>query len=156
LGYSLFLVSSDYAMFCCFANGFRQTATSKVLTNFSTLPHAEPKRAAMSVEQDKKTPVDPALCETMAEVRVGVDSIDQQLVALLAQRFAYMDAAARIKNERATVRDEQRKAEVIANVRRAALDQRIPQDLVTQLWDMLVEGSISYEFDRWDSLRTPG
>lgn len=90
----------------------------------------------------------------MAEVRVGVDAVDQQLVSLLGKRFAYMDAAARIKSDRSTVRDEQRKAEVIANVRRAALDQRIPQDLLAELWDILVEGSIAYEFDRWDALRS--
>lgn len=86
----------------------------------------------------------------MAEVRAGVDAIDQHLVALLAQRFAFMDAAARIKIDRATVRDEQRKAEVIANVRRAALDLRIPQELITELWDQLVEGSIAYELERWN------
>jgi isochorismate pyruvate lyase len=108
----------------------------------------------MSVEQKNKAPVDPQSCETMADVRAGVDLIDQQLVALLAQRFAYMDAAARIKGDRATVRDEQRKAEVIANVRRAALDQRIPQDLITELWDLLVEGSIAYEHERWDALHS--
>lgn len=89
----------------------------------------------------------------MAEVRNGVDAVDHELIRLLARRFAFMDAAARIKGDRATVRDEQRKAEVIANVRRAALDHRIPQDLVADIWDRLVEGSIAYEFDRWDALR---
>lgn len=89
----------------------------------------------------------------MAEVRAGVDAVDQQLVALIARRFGYMDAAARIKTERASVRDEVRKAEVLANVRRAALDQRIPQDVVAQIWEALVEGSIAYELDRWDTIR---
>ncbi|MBZ9779923.1 chorismate mutase, partial [Psychroflexus sp. CAK8W] len=46
----------------------------------------------------------------MAEVRAGVDHVDRALIALLAQRFAYMDAAARIKPERGAVRDEGRKA----------------------------------------------
>ena len=53
----------------------------------------------------------------MAEVRAGVDQVDRELVALLARRFAYMDAAARIKPTRDAVRDEARKAQVIANVR---------------------------------------
>ena len=54
-------------------------------------------------------------CTTMAEVRAGVDQVDRALIALLAQRFAYMDAAARIKLERGAVRDEDRKRQVIAN-----------------------------------------
>jgi len=95
----------------------------------------------------------PADCTTMAEVRAGVDQVDAELVALLARRFAYMDAAARIKDDRESVRDEVRKAQVIANARRAALDLRIPQDVITAMWETLVEGSIAYEFDRWDALR---
>jgi isochorismate pyruvate lyase len=90
----------------------------------------------------------------MAEVRAGVDAIDSELMSLLAHRFAYMDAAARIKDDRGAVRDDARKAEVIANVRRMALDMRVPQDLVADLWDRLVEASIAYELDRWDSLKS--
>jgi chorismate mutase len=59
-------------------------------------------------------------CETMTEVRAGVDQVDRELVALLVRRFGYMDAAARIKSDRGTVRDEARKAEVLDNVAREA------------------------------------
>jgi len=47
----------------------------------------------------------PADCTTMAEVRQGVDALDRALVALLAERQGYMDAAARIKTDRHVVRD---------------------------------------------------
>ncbi|MGC1468178.1 chorismate mutase [Sphingorhabdus sp.] len=89
----------------------------------------------------------------MAEVRAGVDDVDAQLVQLLARRFGYMEAAARIKRDRDTVRDEVRKAQVIANARKAALDLRIPQDVIADMWETLVEGSIAYEYGRWDALR---
>jgi isochorismate pyruvate lyase len=110
------------------------------------------KARTMSADLNPSMISDPAVCESMAEVRVGVDAVDRELVALLARRFGYMDAAARIKADRSTVRDEARKADVIANVRRAALELRIPQDVVVQIWETLVEGSIAYEFERWDSL----
>lgn len=89
-------------------------------------------------------------CTTMAEVRAGVDQVDRELVELLARRFAYMDAAARIKPERGHVRDEPRKAEVIANVRRHARAANLPEDTVAALWDHLVESSIAYEFIAFD------
>jgi isochorismate pyruvate lyase len=92
-------------------------------------------------------------CQTMADVRLGVDAVDREIVALLARRFAYMDAAARLKEDREAVRDEARKAEVIANARRGALDLRVPQDVVADLWERLVEASIAYEMDAWDRLR---
>lgn len=86
----------------------------------------------------------------MAEVRAGVDALDADLVRLLARRFAYMRAAARIKDDRGAVRDEARKAEVIANAAALAGELGIPADLVADLWDRLVEGSIAYELDAWD------
>ena len=89
-------------------------------------------------------------CSTMTEVRAGVDKVDRELVALLARRFAYMDAAARIKPTRGAVRDEVRKAQVIANVRAAAATAGVPDGLVSDLWEMLVEASIAYELKAFD------
>jgi isochorismate pyruvate lyase len=97
----------------------------------------------------------PESCQTMAEVRAGVDVLDLQLVALLARRFGYMDAAARIKPARGAVRDEARKTEVIANAARAAAQAGIPDGLVAELWETLVETSIAHELAKWDRLRTP-
>ena len=50
----------------------------------------------------------PERCATMAEVRQGVDALDRALVTLLAERQRYMDAAARIKQDRGAVRDTAR------------------------------------------------
>jgi isochorismate pyruvate lyase len=91
----------------------------------------------------------------MAEVRAGVDALDQALVALLAERFAFMDAAARIKPARDQVRDEPRKAEVIANAAAAAKNAGLPDGLAEGLWEMLVEASIAHELTRWDGLHKP-
>jgi isochorismate pyruvate lyase len=86
----------------------------------------------------------------MSEVRAGVDAVDRQLVALLRTRFDYMDAAARIKPERAQVRDEARKAQVIANAARAAAAAGLPAQAIADLWDRLIEASIAYELDAFD------
>ena len=48
----------------------------------------------------------PQDCQTMAHVRDGVDRLDRALVQLIAERARYMEAAARIKPTRETVRDE--------------------------------------------------
>lgn len=95
----------------------------------------------------------PADCTTMAEVRAGVDALDRELVALLRRRFDYMDAAARIKPARAAVRDEPRKAQVIANARAAAEAAGLPGPAIAALWDALVEASIAYELAAFDRRR---
>ncbi|MGK6319215.1 chorismate mutase [Sphingomonas sp. DT-204] len=94
--------------------------------------------------------LDPEDCKTMLEVRAGVDDVDRRLIALLRRRFGYMDAAARIKPERNHVRDEARKAQVIANARAAAEAAGMPGDAIADLWDRLVEASIAYEFEAFD------
>lgn len=98
-------------------------------------------------------PLTPENCTTMAEVRAGVDALDRELVALLATRFGYMRAAARIKQSREAVRDEERKASVIAAAVAAAEAEGIPGDVVGDIWERLVEGSIAYEFGEWDRVR---
>jgi isochorismate pyruvate lyase len=95
----------------------------------------------------------PAECATMKDVRFGVDRLDEAIVALIGERFRYMDAAARIKPERGAVRDEGRKAEVLANVCDLAAVHDVPEAAIVELYERLVEASIAYEFDRFDALR---
>jgi isochorismate pyruvate lyase len=97
--------------------------------------------------------VQPIECTTMDEVRTGVDAVDRELVALLARRFAYMDAAARIKPSRDLVRDEGRKARVLDNVEALAAQHCLPPERIAAVWEVLVEQSIAYELDTWDSTR---
>ena len=92
----------------------------------------------------------PESCTTMTEVRAGVDSVDRQLVALLGVRMRFMDAAARIKPDRNLVRDEARKAQVIANVKSHAAEKGVPASLAGDLWEALVEASIAYELEAFD------
>ena len=96
----------------------------------------------------------PNSCETMSEVRAGVDQTDREIVALLERRFGYMRAAARIKQRRDTVRDEGRKAGVIAAARKEAEVRGLPGEVIAEIWERLVEGSIAFEFEEWDRLRS--
>ncbi|MEP2736508.1 MAG: chorismate mutase [Erythrobacter sp.] len=101
----------------------------------------------------KKT-IAPVDCISMLDVRAGVDATDRELVALLERRFGYMRAAARIKPSRDVVRDEGRKAAVIAAAKEDAESRELPGDVIADIWERLVEGSIAYEFDEWDRTRS--
>ena len=90
-------------------------------------------------------------CTTMAEVRAGVDALDREIVALLRRRFDYMEAAARIKPERAAVRDEARKRQVIAQAAAAAEAAGLPAPAIAAMWETLVEASIAYELEKYDA-----
>jgi isochorismate pyruvate lyase len=96
----------------------------------------------------------PEDCTTMTEVRAGVDDVDRKIIALLARRFGYMDAAARIKPDRSTVRDEKRKAEVLDRIRGIAGEHGLPREVIANLYDQLIEACIAYELDEFDRIRS--
>lgn len=98
--------------------------------------------------------IDPEACSTMTEVRAGVDDVDRRIVALIARRFGYMDAAARIKPDRGAVRDEARKAEVKAKVDARAEKLGIDRLLMARLYEDLIETSIAHELVVFDQTRT--
>ena len=91
----------------------------------------------------------------MAEVREGVDALDRELVALIARRQAYMAAAARIKTDRDTVRDEPRIEDVITKVKAEATRLGLSIEIAEPVWRELIERSIAYECKAWDRLRRP-
>jgi isochorismate pyruvate lyase len=85
-------------------------------------------------------------CRTMAEVRHQIDALDQALVALLAERSGYIDRAAELKiGEGMPARIDARIEEVVANVRRAAVDSGADADLFEALWRRLIDWSIARE-----------
>ena len=92
-------------------------------------------------------------CQTMAEVREGVDALDRELVALLVKRQAYMTAAARIKQDRDAVHDDARIEVVVAKVIAEAQNQGLSKNIAEPVWRKLIERCIAFEFEEWDSQR---
>ena len=103
---------------------------------------------------DPRTPADQ--CRTMAEVRQGVDALDRAVVRLLAERQAFMDAAARIKPTRAAVHDAARIEQVVAQVKAAAREAGLSEAIAEPVWRTLIGACIAHEFERFDQLRAGG
>lgn len=96
---------------------------------------------------------DPSACQTMLDVRAGVDEIDRMLVELITRRQGYMDAAARIKPSRSVVRDEARIQQVLDNVRAEAERRGLSWSIAEPVWREMMERCIAYEFAVWDRTR---
>ncbi len=95
----------------------------------------------------------PEACDSMADVRAGVDHLDHQLVALLAKRQGYMEAAARIKSDFETVRVPWRIEQVVENVLAEAEKQGLSPRIAEPVWRLLIEQSIAHEAEIWKMLR---
>ncbi len=92
-------------------------------------------------------------CSEMSEVRYEIDRLDRLLVKLIKERQSYMDAAARIKDSRAVVRDEARVEDVVRKVLAAAAKEGLSPKIAEPVWRTMIEQCIAYEFEAWDGLR---
>ncbi|MDP5221073.1 MULTISPECIES: chorismate mutase [Ruegeria] len=88
----------------------------------------------------------PQDCETMQDLRVQIDRLDQQLVEMLLERARYIDRASQLKpGEGLPARIPDRVEEVVANVRARAGQSGLDPDLAEQLWRILIDWSIARE-----------
>jgi isochorismate pyruvate lyase len=82
----------------------------------------------------------------MTELRVEIDALDRDLVALLVRRAAYIDRAITLKQREALpARIDDRVAEVLDRVRRRAEADGLDGDLAETLWRHLIDWSIARE-----------
>ncbi|KAF8417963.1 chorismate mutase [Tirmania nivea] len=92
---------------------------------------------------------------TMADVRKAIDTLDREIVTLLGTRLRFIEAAARIKEDRAKVRDEWRKKDVLDKAVKRAGEVGMDENILKGVYEALVEGCIEYEGVRWDEYRKP-
>jgi isochorismate pyruvate lyase len=102
----------------------------------------------MQNDAPRKGPED---CASMAELRDAIDELDQRLVRLLAQRQGYIERAAVLKQDRATVRDEARIEDVVSKVQAEAKAAGLSPAIAEAVWRVLIERSIAHEFQKFDS-----
>ncbi len=93
-------------------------------------------------DADPELPPDSA----MPALRARIDALDARLVALLAERSALIDEAARIKTrEQLPARIHSRVEEVAANARRLADEHGLDPDLAERLWRVMMDHFIAQE-----------
>lgn len=82
----------------------------------------------------------------MAELRVGIDALDGEIVALLARRAALIDRAVELKPaENLPARIDARIEAVVDNVRARAREAGLDAELIEVIWRELIEWSIRRE-----------
>lgn len=93
----------------------------------------------------------PAACANMADLRVEIDRLDREIVALLAARSGYVARAAELKKTRKAIVDEARIEQVIARARSEAASQGADADVIEAIYRAMIAAFIAFEerlFDR--------
>jgi isochorismate pyruvate lyase len=89
----------------------------------------------------------------MPRLRAAIDALDGRLIRLLALRQGYIERAAMLKTDRATIRDEARIEAVMEKVMAEAKAAGLSLGLAEALWRVLIERSIAHEFAAFDAKR---
>jgi isochorismate pyruvate lyase len=87
----------------------------------------------------------PAQCANKEDVRAEIDRIDQSLIALFAERHAYVTRMAEIKNDPHEAFDPVRTEAVIAKARARAEAARLDEDQAELIWRTLINWNINFE-----------
>lgn len=96
-----------------------------------------------------------APCASLAEVRLHIDRLDRQLVALIAERGAYVRQAAGFKKTADEVPAPQRVAQVLAKVNAMAQETGAEPAVVDATWRAMIAAFIDSERQHQASLHPP-
>ncbi|MBS0200339.1 MAG: chorismate mutase [Proteobacteria bacterium] len=98
-------------------------------------------------------PIQP--CSSIEQVRSNIDRIDRQIVALLAERGAYVKQAATFKSSTADVRAPQRVEQVIGKVVGLAHAVGANPAVTEQMYRAMISGFIDAELAEHAALQSP-
>lgn len=80
----------------------------------------------------------PEGCETIEDVRRGIDALDREVVALIGRRSRYVRAAAAFKKDEADVRAPERQGTMREERRRWAEEEGLSPEVIEDLFLRLV------------------
>ncbi|MFS2034606.1 chorismate mutase [Polaromonas sp. CT11-55] len=92
-------------------------------------------------------------CHTMADVRRNIDALDDRIVALVAERSAYVAQAARIKQSADQIVDNARIEFIVDRVRAQARAAGAPEAVLEAAYRAMIAASIDFERGEFQRLR---
>ena len=97
----------------------------------------------------------PEQCETLDEIRAGMDAIDRRIIDLLALRVAHVKAAAKFKSSADSVAAPDRVHMVLDTRRDWALAAGLDADVVRGLYRDIVTYCVGEEKKHWERSQKP-
>ena len=86
-------------------------------------------------------------CKNLNEVRNNIDTIDEQIVKLIAKRSEYVSQAANFKKTKEEVRAPERFEMIIEKMRRLAKDNNLNPDIIEVVYRNMINAFINMELE---------
>jgi len=82
---------------------------------------------------------------SLAEVRAQIDQLDDQIVALLAQRQRLVNQAAGYKRDETAVRAPDRREQMMKRLRTRSIDEGVDPQVVARVYTAMIDAFIDLE-----------
>ncbi len=89
--------------------------------------------------------------ETINEVRELIDSIDDKILNLIAERKNLVIEAVKLKSKDQII-DSERIEKIIQKLSKQAVEKKLPDGLVEKLWNTMIQEFIDYETRIYDDI----
>ena len=89
--------------------------------------------------------------ETINEVRELIDSIDDKILNLIAERKNLVIEAVKLKSKDQII-DSERIEKIIQKLSKQAVEKKLPDGLVEKLWNTMIQEFIDYETKIYDEI----
>ncbi len=91
----------------------------------------------------------PEECASIEDVRLGIDALDREVIALIGRRARYVEAAARFQTGESDVRAPERRQAMLQARRRWAEEEGLSPDVIEAVYTILISYFVDREMDRW-------
>ena len=92
-------------------------------------------------------------CHSLEEVRQEIDTIDDQILELMAQRNNYIKQAAHFKQSVEEVKAPERIEYVLERVRHKALTHGLNPHLVSKIYEQMIEEMVESEIAQFRDIK---
>ncbi len=93
-------------------------------------------------------------CTTLNEAREKIDTVDEQIVALIAERNNYIKQIAHFKTSIDEVKAEERIDAVISRVREQAISLDLSPNLINDLYVRMIDAMVESEIAEFNNAKS--
>ena len=93
-------------------------------------------------------------CTTLDEARENIDSVDEEIVRLIAKRNDYIKQIAHFKTSVNEVKAQDRIDNVISRVREQAISFNLSPNLINELYVKMIDAMVEIEIEEFNNAKS--
>lgn len=95
----------------------------------------------------------PEACKSLNDVRVGIDTLDKEIVHILSKRLGYVKAAAQFKPSEQSIPAPERVVVMLEDRKKWAEEAGMSTEYVEDLFSNIIDWYINQQIKHWRSER---